>query len=96
MSYRKAEVRDLNKHRTQFFTDEMGLTRATEQPTKEDINNNKYYVLKTLGDGVTVNADPSNKGGALRRRSRTRPSSRKSKKSSKRIFRKKSRLTRRR
>ena len=93
MSYRKAEERDLNKHITQFFTDETGSSIANEQPTKDTINN--YYVLKTLGDDIKV-VDPSNKGGALRRRSRARPSSRKFKKSSKRVFRKKSRATRRR
>ena len=78
MSYRKAEVSDLNKHMTEFFTDQMGSSITNEQPTKATIND--YYVLTTLGDGKSTDAPPSNKGGALRRRSRARPSSRKFKK----------------
>ena len=46
--------------------------------------------------GYTTNTDDEQNGGSRRRRSRTPKSSRKFKKSSKRVFRKKSRSTRRR
>ena len=88
MPYRKATVADIDKNITQFFTDEQGTRPATEQPTKDNIAN--YYVLSTLGDEYTISTSP--KGGSRRRR---RPS-RKYKKSAKRVFRKKSRSTRRR
>ena len=89
MSYRKATVADIDKNITQFFTDEQGTRPATEQPTKDNIAN--YYVLSTLGEQYTTTPS-SHKGGSRRRR---RPS-RKYKKSAKRVFRKKSRSTRRR
>ena len=88
MSYRKATLADIDKNITQFFTDEQGTRPATEQPTKDNIAN--YYVLSTLGDNYN-NTSTSNKGGSRRRRP-----SRKYKKSAKRVFRKKSRSTRRR
>lgn len=88
MSYRKATVADIDKNITQFFTDNQRRIPATEQPTKENIAN--YYVLRTLGDDYDT--PRSRKGGSRRAR---RPS-RKYKKSAKRVFRKKSRSTRRR
>ena len=88
MSYRKATVADIDKNITQFFTDNQGRIPATEQPNKDNITN--YYVLETLGDDYDTSRSP--KGGSRRAR---RPS-RKYKKSAKRVFRKKSRSTRRR
>jgi len=92
MSYRKATVADIDKNITQFFTDEQGTRPATKQPTKDNIAN--YYVLSTLGDEYDTSKSNSTKGGS-RHRARRRPS-RKYKKSAKRVFRKKSRSTRRR
>ena len=87
MSYRPATENDLNKHITAFFKDNRGSEPATEQPTVDNIK--RFFVLTTLGENIST-VDPSRRGGSRRRPSR------KYKKSAKRVFRKKSRSTRRR
>lgn len=87
MSYRQATEKDLDKHITAFFKDNRGSEPATEQPTRDNIRN--FYVLTTLGENIPT-VESSRKGGSRRRPSR------KYKKSAKRVFRKKSRSTRRR
>jgi hypothetical protein len=88
MSYRKATEKDLNKHISQFFIDDKGTEPVTKQPTKDNITD--FYVITTLGDNHII-TESSGRGGSRRRRP-----SRKYKKSAKRVFRKKSRSTRRR